>query len=91
MISQKFDIGILLLFLLIIFLILSILYPIFIIGAIGVSFLNIYHSRVFIPLSLLLLLPLALHGDFYTISIILLLAIILFNLYKSLTKFTPNK
>uniref|UniRef100_A0A2U9IBV2 Uncharacterized protein n=1 Tax=Acidianus brierleyi TaxID=41673 RepID=A0A2U9IBV2_9CREN len=70
-----------------ILLILSIIIPILILGAIGLSLISSYTDRIFIPISVLLLLLLELHGNFYIISILLLLVLIIFNLYKNIVKY----
>jgi hypothetical protein len=87
MLKQRFNPEIVMLILMLILLILSIIIPILILGAIGLSLISSYTDRIFIPISVLLLLLLELHGNFYIISILLLLVLIIFNLYKNIVKY----
>jgi len=86
MLKQRFNPEIVMLILMLILLILSIIIPILILGAIGLSLVSSYTDRIFIPISVLLLLLLELHGNFYIISILLLLVLIIFNLYKNIIR-----
>ena len=87
MLRQTFNFNIILLILLIVFLILSIISPIFLLGAIGIGMFKIFGNRAFIPFSILLLLLIGLHGYLYMIGIILALAFIAFNIIKDIYRY----
>ncbi|MCY0873846.1 MAG: hypothetical protein OWQ47_02795 [Acidianus infernus] len=91
MLSQTFNFNIILLILLIVFLILSIISPVFLLGAIGIGMFKIFGNRTFIPFSILLLLLIVLliglHGYLYIIGIILALAFIAFNIIKDIYRY----
>ncbi|WP_236753287.1 hypothetical protein [Acidianus sp. HS-5] len=87
MLRQTFNPNIILLVLLIIFLILSIISPIFLIGAVSIGMFKIFGNRSFIPFSILLLLLIGLHGYLYMIGVILALLFIAFNIIKDIYKY----
>lgn len=87
MLRQTFNFNIILLILLIVFLILSIISPVFLLGAIGIGMFKIFGNRTFIPFSILLLLLIGLHGYLYMIGIILALAFIAFNIIKDIYRY----
>ncbi|MUM65305.1 hypothetical protein D1867_08650 [Acidianus infernus] len=87
MLRQTFNFNIILLILLIVFLILSIISPVFLLGAIGIGMFKIFGNKTFIPFSILLLLLIGLHGYLYMIGILLALAFIAFNIIKDIYRY----
>ena len=87
MISQKSDIfRFLVLILIIILLLVSLVFPLAIFGAILLSSFGLFLSKTFIPITLFMLMLLALHGDFYLIGIILIIGFLVLNFLKYFVK-----
>uniref|UniRef100_A0A2U9ISC3 Uncharacterized protein n=1 Tax=Metallosphaera hakonensis JCM 8857 = DSM 7519 TaxID=1293036 RepID=A0A2U9ISC3_9CREN len=83
MISQKTDIlRFFILLLIIALLLISLIFPLAIFGAILLSGFSFYLSKTFIPITILIVLLLALHGSFYYIGILLIVGLLVFNFLK---------
>ena len=88
MLSQRFNLNIILLLIIIILLIVAIFYPIALIPAAATSlFMEDYpFTRFLIPIPLLLLFLLGLHSDFYAFGTLALLLLFLILFIRSITK-----